>query len=166
MRFGFDPEDFTEPLSATQVVVLDFDDSTGFRSALFGEELGLTNGAGQLAITFDAPGTYVLSAYDTTGWTPFPAPWLVVTVEGAPEPIVVSVSAAANVQWVNGPQNMLFITVTETLSDGTTRTIEWNGLINNNAAGAYNVGDYQVFVNTKGNTQIRECYIVECALVA
>ena len=33
--------------------------------------------------------------------------------------------------------------------------------INNNAAGAYEVGGYKVYVDTKGNDQIRACYIVE-----
>jgi len=42
----------------------------------------------------------------------------------------------------------------------TNKTIEWNGLINNNAAGTYQVGIYRVYVDTKGNTQIHECYIV------
>ena len=33
--------------------------------------------------------------------------------------------------------------------------------INNNAAGTYDVCGYKVYVDTKGNTQIRECYIVK-----
>lgn len=164
--FGFDPADFTEPIEDAQIVVLVLDDSAGFRVAWFGEELGLTDANGELAIAFNAPGTYVLSAYDDSGWDmPFIAPWLVVTVE-APEPTVVGVSVNAHVEWLNGPQNRLFITVTEALSDGSTRVIEWNGLIQNNAAGTYAVGNYQVYVNTKGNTQIRECYIVAYYLVA
>lgn len=140
------------------------DDATG---AFVLPMLVVTDYDGVAMLCFDTAGTYVLGVidYDFSWEFPLMSPWLVVTVK-APEPTVVNVSAYASVTWVNGPQNLLFITVTETLSDGTTRTIEWNGLINNNAAGAYNVGDYQVFVNTKGNTQIRECYIVECALVA
>ncbi|MCL2292484.1 MAG: DUF4430 domain-containing protein [Candidatus Bathyarchaeota archaeon] len=78
--YGWDPEDLTEPIGGAQVVVLDFDDSAGFRSAWFSAGLGLTDATGQLSITFNTPGTYVLSAYDTTGWMPFTAPWLVVTV--------------------------------------------------------------------------------------
>jgi len=46
-------------------------------------------------------------------------------------------------------------------SDGTTEEIKWDGLINNNATGVYNVGSYKVFVETRGNTQVRECYIIE-----
>ncbi len=33
--------------------------------------------------------------------------------------------------------------------------------IDNNAAGTYDVGPYKVYVDTKGNTQIRACYIVK-----
>ena len=32
--------------------------------------------------------------------------------------------------------------------------------INNNAAGTYTVGDYKVYVDTKGNTQVRSISIV------
>ena len=46
-------------------------------------------------------------------------------------------------------------------SNGETATIEWDGLISNNAAGTYAVGKYKVYVDTKGNDQIRECYIVK-----
>jgi hypothetical protein len=34
-------------------------------------------------------------------------------------------------------------------------------LIDNNAAGTYQAGEYQAFVETKGNDQIRACNIVE-----
>ncbi|MCL2291701.1 MAG: cadherin-like beta sandwich domain-containing protein, partial [Candidatus Bathyarchaeota archaeon] len=79
--FYGDVADYTEPIEGAQVVVLDFDDSAGFCSAWFGEELGLTDASGQLSITFNTPGTYILSAYDNSGYDmPFVAPWLVVTV--------------------------------------------------------------------------------------
>ena len=80
---------------------------------------------------------------------------------GSQKPIVTSATPTACVEKLNGNQNRLFITVIELYSDGTTKTIEWNGLIANNAAGTYLVGNYKVFVDTKGNDQIRECYIVE-----
>jgi hypothetical protein len=32
--------------------------------------------------------------------------------------------------------------------------------IDNNVAGTYVVGGYEVYVDTKGNTQIRACYVV------
>jgi hypothetical protein len=74
---------------------------------------------------------------------------------------VYSVTPTAYVEKLNGNQNRLFITVTVVYLDGTMEKFEWNGLIDNNAAGTYQVGDYMVYVDTKGNTQIRECYIVE-----
>ena len=33
--------------------------------------------------------------------------------------------------------------------------------IKNNSAGTYVVGPYEVYVDTKGNTQVRECYMVK-----
>ncbi|MCL2124663.1 MAG: hypothetical protein FWH33_01585 [Oscillospiraceae bacterium] len=77
-----------------------------------------------------------------------------------PDPILDSVSASAVVEKQNGNQNKLTITVTEKFKDGTTKTYTKSFQINNNAAGTYEVGAYKVYVNTKGNTQIRECYIV------
>jgi len=73
----------------------------------------------------------------------------------------VIVTPTAYVEKLNGNQNRLFITVTEKHPNGTVTKTEWNGLINNNAAGTYQVGKYKVYVDTKGNTQIRECYIVK-----
>ena len=55
----------------------------------------------------------------------------------------------------------LYITVTELYADGSTKAIQWDGLISNNAAGTYQVGEYRVCIDTKGNTQIRECYIMK-----
>ncbi|MCL1982881.1 MAG: hypothetical protein FWG53_07355 [Clostridiales bacterium] len=74
--------------------------------------------------------------------------------------VVVSASPAASVEKLNGNQNRLTITVTEKLSDGKTNTITSTIMINNNAAATYSVGTYKVYVDTKGNTQIRECRIV------
>jgi len=80
---------------------------------------------------------------------------------GEPEVTLVNATPTAYVDKLNGNQNRLYITVIELYSDGTSKTVEWNGLINNNAAGTYQVGGYRVYVDTKGNTQIRECYIVK-----
>ena len=76
-------------------------------------------------------------------------------------PTVVSVAPAASVTKLNGNKNDLTITVTERLSDGSVNTVTRKFSIDNNAAGTYTVGDYKVYVDTKGNTQIRECYIVK-----
>lgn len=158
--WGYDYGAYEDVVDGAGIVLID--DTTG---AFVLSPLVVTDDYGVATLCFDTAGTYVLGAIDYDLYMdPLMSPWLVVTVE-APEPTVVSVSADASVTWVNGPQNMLSITVTETLSDGTTRTIEWSGLIANNAAGTYNVGNYQVFVNTKGNTQIRECYVVDCYIV-
>jgi len=74
---------------------------------------------------------------------------------------VYSVTPTAYVEKLTGNQNRLFITVTVVYTDGAVEVFEWNGLIDNNASAAYPVGDYLVYVDTKGNIQIRECYIVE-----
>ena len=71
------------------------------------------------------------------------------------------VTPSAFVEKLNGNKNNLTITVTETNSDGTTDNITKTFSIDNNAAGTYVVGLYKVYVDTKGNTQIRACYIVE-----
>lgn len=75
--------------------------------------------------------------------------------------LTTTATPSARVEQLNGNQNRLFITIVVQYSDGTSNTIEWNGLINNNAAGSYQVGSYRVYVDTKGNTQIRACYIVD-----
>jgi hypothetical protein len=67
---------------------------------------------------------------------------------------------SAFVTKLSGNQNRLTITVVETYSDGSTINVRHEQMINNNAEGTYNVGGYRVFVNTKGNDQIREIRIV------
>jgi len=69
---------------------------------------------------------------------------------------------SAYVTKLNGNKNDLTITVsgifdfvTKDMSE-ITKTFS----INNNAAGTYAVGSYNVYVDTKGNDQIRACYIV------
>ncbi|RHW32837.1 hypothetical protein D1B31_21055 [Neobacillus notoginsengisoli] len=68
---------------------------------------------------------------------------------------------SAFVTKLKGNQNDLTITVTEHYTDGYVNEITETIRINNNAAGTYEVGDNQVYVDTKGDTQIRECYVVE-----
>ncbi|MCL2164996.1 MAG: hypothetical protein FWH55_11550, partial [Oscillospiraceae bacterium] len=77
----------------------------------------------------------------------------------------VSLSANAFVQKQNGNKNNLTITVTEIISEvgsdeSSEATYTATISINNNAAGVYEAGPYKVYVDTKGNTQIREIYIV------
>ena len=78
---------------------------------------------------------------------------------GVREAEIAKVTPTAFVTKLNGNQNDLTVTVTEVYSNGmkfvTAKTIK----INNNAAGTYEVGDYKVYVDTKGNDQIRACHI-------
>ena len=77
------------------------------------------------------------------------------------KPVIVSVMPSAYVTKLNGNKNDLTITVTERYSDGTTKIATETFKINNNAADTYIVGIYTIYVNTKGNDVIRECYIVK-----
>jgi len=74
---------------------------------------------------------------------------------------IVDVKVSAFVTKLNGNKNDLTITVTEFRYDGKTNIIKQTFSINNNAADTYNVGPYKVYVDTKGNDQIRACYIVK-----
>ena len=73
----------------------------------------------------------------------------------------IAAEATAYVIKLNGNKNDLYIIVTEYFSDGSTNEIKVMFKINNNAADVYKIGDYFVYVDTKGNTQIRACYIVK-----
>ncbi len=71
-----------------------------------------------------------------------------------------SATPAASIKKFIGNKNKLTITITEKFFCGQneyTKTFT----INNNAAGTYTVDKYKVYVDTKGNTQIRKCYIVK-----
>jgi len=79
---------------------------------------------------------------------------------GVKEATISKVTPTASVNKLNGNQNDLTITVTEVYSNGLANVISEKIKINNNAAGTYSVGAYKVYVDTKGNDQIRACYIV------
>ena len=64
------------------------------------------------------------------------------------------------VEKIPGNQNRLHITVTEYLPDGSVNVITETFMIPNNAEGTYQVGGYSVYVDTKGNIQIRQCEVV------
>jgi len=66
----------------------------------------------------------------------------------------------AGVEKLNGNQNRLTITISELYPDGTENEITETFLIPNNAAGTYQVGGYSVYVDTKGNIQVRRCEVV------
>jgi hypothetical protein len=77
---------------------------------------------------------------------------------------VVNATPTAHVTVLPGNQNILMIIIIEELSNGTRNSITKTFMIANNSAGTYQVGDYMVYVDTKGNDQIRDCYIVLPAL--
>jgi len=77
------------------------------------------------------------------------------------EPTLVSAVPGAFVKKLSGNKNDLTITITETYSDDSVVIITETISISNNAAGTYEIGGYKVYVNTKGNDQIRDCYIVD-----
>ena len=74
---------------------------------------------------------------------------------------VASATPSATVEKLQGKENRLTVIVTESYSDGSTEDFTEEFQIKNNAADVYQVGPYKVYVETKGNDQIRECYIVK-----
>jgi M6 family metalloprotease-like protein len=75
--------------------------------------------------------------------------------------LLIDVVPVAFVKQFNGNKNDLTVNVTEIYEDGTTEFFSATISIDNNAAATYTVGPYKVYVDTKGNTQIRACYVVE-----
>ncbi|MEL7565314.1 MAG: DUF4430 domain-containing protein, partial [Dehalobacterium sp.] len=67
----------TEPIEDAAVVPVDVDKNN---AATFGEVLAVTGEDGVVTLTFDDPGTYVISAVDDSGFVPLISPWCVVTV--------------------------------------------------------------------------------------
>ncbi|MBP3966243.1 immunoglobulin-like domain-containing protein [Paenibacillus lignilyticus] len=78
----------------------------------------------------------------------------------SPPATVIEATPTAYVEKLNGNRNNLTIMVREKYSDGSFIDIKKTFSIQNNAKGTYEVGQYKVYVDTKGNTQIREIYIV------
>ena len=83
--------------------------------------------------------------------------------------LVDKVSVTAKVTKQNGNTNLLTITLTESYSTGEVFTFSKVYTIHNNAADIYEIAAstdyksdvYKVYVDTKGNDQIRACFIVE-----
>jgi len=90
-------------------------------------------------------------AYDKTG----------VLIKQLRNQIAMKVDVSASVEKLTGNQNALTINIHDVYFNGTENDFTLTVKINNNAAGVYEVGGYKVYVDTKGNTQIRECYIVK-----
>jgi hypothetical protein len=74
---------------------------------------------------------------------------------------VISATPEASVKVGAGNTNLLTVTVTEVNYFGDEKKLVEEFSIRNNASGSYQVGPYSVFVDTKGNDQIREIYIAE-----
>jgi hypothetical protein len=77
-----------------------------------------------------------------------------------PSVTLVTAIPSVSIERIIGNRDYLTITVTEFFSDGSVNIITKTVSINNNAAAYYKVGSYTVYVDTKGNDQIRRCYIV------
>ncbi|RLP94014.1 M20/M25/M40 family metallo-hydrolase [Micromonospora sp. CV4] len=73
---------------------------------------------------------------------------------------VVDAKPSAVVKKLKGNKNELTVTVKQTHVDGSESPVTATFTIDNNAAGTYTVGDYKVYVETKGNTQVRSISIV------
>ena len=86
---------------------------------------------------------------------------LIDALDGLTDKLLIKSVPAAWVRVFPGNMNELFITVTEYYCNGTDKDIEAAIFIRNNAASTYNVGSYKVYVDTKGNDQIRQLYIVK-----
>lgn len=99
----------------------------------------------------DADANYAVVIYDGSE---------ILGAEILPVVTVDNATPTAAVEKLKGNQNKLTISVTESYSDGSTEeAFTEEILISNNAADAYQVGPYEVYVDTKGK-QVRECYIV------
>ncbi len=124
-------------------------DGISVASATFADGQAVISAKGS---DIDADANYAVVVYDGSeilGTVILP----VVTVDSA--------TPAATVERLNGSENSLTVVVTELYSDGSTEeAFTEEILIRNNAADVYQVGPYKVYVDTKGNDQIRECYIV------
>ena len=106
----------------------------------------------------DAGGVYY--AYATAG-TGVEIPPIGCSPTPTPAAVLVNAVPSAYVTKINGSQNDLTVTVIEKFSDGTRNIISNTIRISNNAAGTYSVGAYRVYVDTKGNDQIREIYLIK-----
>jgi hypothetical protein len=109
-----------------------------------------------------APADPVREGYTFIGWD---ADFSNVTedlfVAALYEPNFAGAVPSAVVTKLSGNKNELTITVTETLYDGSKKVISKTFLIDNNSSGTFSVGDYKVYVETKGNVQVPKCNLVK-----
>jgi uncharacterized repeat protein (TIGR02543 family) len=71
-----------DPAASSGIVTLDVTDEGGYRSAYFDDYLGMTDEDGKITVSFDAEGTYCLSAFDEESDMALPLlpPWLEIVV--------------------------------------------------------------------------------------
>jgi len=69
---------------------------------------------------------------------------------------IVDVEYSAYVTRLNGNQNDLTINVVEHFEGGWTNELSETFRIDNNGSGTFELGNYQIFVSTRGNDRIRE----------
>lgn len=124
--------------------------------------------ARDFSILYDEIGEYIVAVSVTvgkegTGNYDAADSIIIVNVIEIPEvpDVLVSAEPFAAVTKEKGNKNTLTVTVLETYESGKTENLVGVFTIDNNAIGIYNVGRYNVYVDTKGNVQIRACYIVE-----
>ena len=85
---------------------------------------------------------------------------LAAAIEALEPKKLVGATVRASVLKVAGNKNELTITVTDLFCNGTEEVLEpMTFVIDNNAIGTYDVHGYRVYVDTKGNIQVREIYI-------
>ena len=116
------------------------------------------------------PTSQVREGYTFSGWTlkgadfdPFTPITSNITLAAkwVKNSVLIDKKVSAYVVKLNGNQNELTIALFEYFSDGKVLAYERVFMINNNAAGFYKVNEYTVFVETKGNTQVRALYFIE-----
>ncbi|MCL2675719.1 MAG: hypothetical protein FWE84_03925 [Firmicutes bacterium] len=86
---------------------------------------------------------------------------IVYVIEENVEDVLLDAWVSASVVKDKGNTNTLTITVVETWEILGRVEISKVFTIANNAIGTYQVENYRVYVDTKGNVQVRECYFVE-----
>jgi hypothetical protein len=78
---------YTAPIEDAAVVPVTLDDTAGFTVGYFEDSLAVTDEDGEATLSFDTPGTYVLSAIDDSGYEPMASPWLTVEITQAAPPV-------------------------------------------------------------------------------
>lgn len=98
----------------------------------------------------------IVSTYNNKEYT------ATITLDGSdPFTSIINSTPTASVKKLIGNTNELTITLADVYANGLKKTYTATFTINNNAAGTYEVGPYKVYVDTKGNTQVRECRIIK-----